>query len=424
MLPATKALLQAGLLLGLLSLLSAVPVRAQTPTPPSPIASPSPAPADLGALRSEMEDTLGKAKQMQDFAQSQTSTILGVIEVFLGFLAVVLTVAGVIGFIGFREQRQIREQVRLEIEESTKQADAILKAAEKARSNVEEAYQTAKGRLDEAVSMAEEHVRRIGDWRAGLLSAWSDIDTAFQQLPFLESEEVDGLAPPPLPIKISATFEDADVVLMLCDQLKIAGEREKNWVYFLRLAQYWRIAKNYPRALSRAERAVELAPQNADVHLTLAKTLAHWADGLPVDSLLRREAVQQALREIDTVVMLQGKEDVRSLHERAWALDTQGEFIRAAAIYKDAREEDRKEAALKGREERWYLTYNRGCSLAKAGQVDESLTEISLFLEKWPERWPAVKNDPDLEALRSSSPWKERLTALIEDAKSRRKGGS
>lgn len=406
MLPATKAKV------GLLCLLFAVEVRAQAPTP-------SPTPADLGAFRAEMEDTLGKAERMQDFAQSQTATILGVMEVFLGFLAVVLTVAGVVGFIGFREQRQIREEVQREIVESTQRADEIVKAAEQARSSVEQLSRTAKKRLDKAVSEAEEHVKRIGDWRAGLISAWADIDAAFQQLPLLESEEVDGLPPPSLPLKISARFEDADIVLMLCDELKIPGEREKNWVYFLRLAQYWRIVKNYPRALSRAERAVDLAPQNADAHRALSRTLAYWADKLPTDSLVRQETLQRALDEVDIVVKLKGKESAGSLYDRAWILDSQGKFVQAAAVLRDARVEDQKEAAEEGRQERWYLTYNLGCALAKAGQTEEALAEITRFMEKWPERWRAVENDPDLESVRSESPWRERLVARMENARAR-----
>lgn len=426
--PQVKRRRQLVLLVSLISLLGAVPSLAQTPgvtptptpTPsPSPTPTPTPAAATEDTLQRDVEGALQRIQQAQEETRNQISTILSMMEAFLGFLGVALSivgiiVAGVIGvlsFLGFREWRDIKTRAK-KAEEFSKKAEA---AAQKAQEVQTKAEETEK-RLDAAMTAAEKEVQLISDWRSSLSSAWADINAHFQELPILESEEVDGVEMPPIPIEISSTFEDRDVILMLCDQLKIPADKTKSAEYFLKLACYWRLVKNYPRAIARVERAVDLAPDLSDARRDLARTLTHWAETLPDDSSLRRERLKRALKVLEETRARLQEEDESLLFELAYTHDILGEFEAAAELYRKARTMDQEQAVAANQEEYWYLTYNLACSLSLAGKLEEAFAEVTLFLERWPDRWKLVQKDPHLRRIRETSPWKEKLQDFFSKA--------
>jgi tetratricopeptide (TPR) repeat protein len=303
------------------------------------------------------------------------------------FIGVVALLAAILTGVGFFEARRIR-------------------ALRREAGNV---ARTAAG----AAKTFEENSLRLTVLRHTVEKAWSDIDATFEQLPAIEQSRVVGMPPQPLSPEISAAFEDADILLVVCHRLAIVQDPIRMAEYFARLARYWRIIGNYSRALARSENAVNLNRDSVDGHRGLAVTLMYHAAETEMDSELKARLLERAEAEQQFVHALLGRYDSRLLHDLAWIKDEWEDYSTAAQLYREARELDREEAKVERREEDRNITYDLAATLAKDERLEEALVELASVLS-YDENWIAAEDDRDFKKLRESAEWGPRFVGLIE----------
>lgn len=387
--------------------------------------------AEVEELRRRSEQAREDAREVQEEARAQLSLIVGLMECFLGLLALVV---GIIAYIGYSDRKEVKAQAAKVLEEAEKatagaakallqlqaseqQAKAAVVATEATRNLLEQAAKGAGDAADQAkqaAHRAEEQARHIHAARESLSEAWGDIDRAFEKLPRLETSLVsDEPAIPPL---IASVFEDCDVTLLVCDQLRIPAEALKSAAHFVKLAGFWRKAEKFPRALARWERARELAPLNPTIFREMALTLAAWAAVQPEGPPSAADRLASAMEKMEEAEKLQEDgPDLKNLEARAWILDEQGNFEKAAAALRQARNLDRAQAQQQGRSQNEKLSYNLACSLAKAGNFEEALTALAEVIHREP-YWQQAKKELDFQKLRETIPWGEKLEKMIADA--------
>lgn len=391
-------------------LLTSIQLNAQRTKPretaPPAMAPPSSLPANeaggLGASK-----ILEEARRIEAHTESQLSMIVTLMEVFLGVVTIVTII--LVG-VGLKEWKQVSDKV-------SKAEESVSKAT-KAASDAELAAERARLALSE-LAIAVESSKQISTMKESLIRAWGDIDQAFETLPDVEAEWVLGMDAPVLAPEIGALFEDRDVLLMICDHLKIPADPARSVTAFLRLAQYWRITRRFPKALARIERAIILSPDDhMKIKLHLARTLAHWAALEPEPAEPRAERLNRALVELRTIEASRGQQlPAGALFDIAWVLDELGMFDEAVEYSFRARDAVRRECKEDGNKEPWTYSYNLACSLAKSKRNQEALTALQCLVGTGPKWIYAAEQDRDFSSFREDEEWRTPFEGLLRSAR-------
>jgi tetratricopeptide (TPR) repeat protein len=295
-------------------------------------------------------------------------------------------------FFGFREFASI-QKLREGAERLLAAALADADQAQKAVSAATVELVKAQERFATAAGELESQGKRLSDMAR---AAFDQIDTFFEQLKSIEGVWVVGTPAPLIPADISLAYEEADVVLVVCDRLGWITHEPRASRYFSKLGRYWRTVGNYPRALARMQRAVSLDQNAAWPHLELGRTLAYQASESTLDTEQKRAVLDQAERTVRRAQEL-GK-DANTLESLAWILDEKGEFADAVTAYREARDLNRRGVAEQGGDEDWGLTYNLACALAKWGKAEQAGVELATILNKG-DYGRLANEDPDLAAV-------------------------
>jgi len=347
---------------------------------------------EIADTRRTAEFALDQARRAQEHSESQVALVVGLMEVYLGFI-VLLTVVG--AFFGFSEKRRIqslREEVKAKISESLSRAQDAASAAGTAAESASKASLLAQKASDQITSL-----------RQSLAESWKAVDAAFDDLPAIENLQIlhldsrDSVRP-----EDALVFEDSDALLAVCDRLGVINDKARCADHLRKLARYWRITKNFPRALSRVQRALVLSPDDFKICADLGRTFSFWA-AVDRNSRERPSRLQKAKEALERAVTLCERKDARTVHDLAWVYDEIGEYPRAIEFYRIARD--------LATTEKWRVSYNLACSLAKSGDFDGALEALE-------EAGPAaasleVERDPDFETLRNAPGYSARFTEVL-----------
>lgn len=239
------------------------------------------------------------------------------------------------------------------------------------------------------------------------------IDAAFAHLPPLSA-----WMPPPvgervLSLEERARLEDADKTLGAWDQLRIAGNPTELATYFTKAALYWLYYGDYERAVERVERAVALDPSSAYAREQLGQTLSYLGADTLSDSPEKAKLLHRALHELERAKEMQGPNPrAETLHALAWTYDELANYRMAAGYYRQAR------AQVRGQEDAEIYTYNLACTLTKAGEFNDALSELKAIMNRGDLMLWAAR-DPDFKNLRASS-LGPTFADLIREAKTKR----
>jgi tetratricopeptide (TPR) repeat protein len=371
---------------------------------------PSGTPADLPAITLQASSTpaphqdssanvdmiLERLREHEAAAHTEMTLMVGTMG---AFLVIITLFFAFVGFLGVQNLRDFRKEGR---------------EIKKVRGNAQELLEIAQKTVQEAQQASEQ----ILQMRNGLLSAYSALEDVFtkvsSKLLELERSLIGVQQDKPEAPAGATVFEDGDTILLVCDALKLPQDTGRTAEAFTKVGQYWRVVRQFGRAVARLERAAELAPQDANIHRHLGKAWAYWESFEPGPPEIRQVRLSKAIQELELSRNLQ--ESSLVLYDLAWTYDEMREFEKAADLYHQSRDLNLLETRVKREPEDLDITYNLACSLAKADHFDEALLELEKILNK-NDNWKSAEIDPDFTRLRSTPPWNERFLKLINDAK-------
>lgn len=416
-------------LLALALLLAALtPLRGQPSKAPEATLSPPPAQTPAPAAKVwTAEEVLDEARRIEQHADDEVSQIAGLMGNFIAVLGVVILV--LLG-VALQEWRVVREKMDLEIRRARAEADAVAKAKTDAETTLAQVKGTAeqylkaaeesRDKVDAALKQADVTAAQIAVMYQGVKDAWKVLGPELKKLPAVEAAWIVGGEGPDLPPDLKATLEDYDILLIVSDRLGIGIEDEPEKT-FLRFAQYWRIARKFPRALKRGERAIELSSaDDPDGRFQLGITLSHWAAYERENPTPERnERLQRALSLYGEVRRLQGRDTADLLYEMAWTLDEMQRSEESIELARKACETLEKDPGQMLQKEPWEYPYNLACYLAKAGRFEEAMAELEKLAghgTKWVE---SAAEDGDFDGLRNSPEWRNPFDQILENGRKR-----
>lgn len=324
-----------------------------------------------------------------------------------GWLAVVSLIFAALVFLGWREVNLVRG-ARSGAEDLTNQARASATSATAAADRAKELEQelsdivTRQREIEKASSQAVENVRR---------QAIEGVSGFIETLPRLERRGIVGQAPElPSPEEV-ARFEEADILIVMADRTQDVPKRDL-FETFLRLGLYWRLVENFPRAIARFQRAIELEPTNPEAHRALALALHYLAAQPGTNTSVRDQLLSRAEAEVNAAIDVLGERPIL-LFDLGWISDVRGDLGKAEEFYRRAQALDSVEAVHEPN-----IAYNLACILARRGKLPEAFAEIEKIIDK-DENWEDVLIDPELEPLRSHPELGKALRELAQTTRER-----
>jgi tetratricopeptide (TPR) repeat protein len=319
------------------------------------------------------------------------------------FLGIVALIVGTFLAIGWRELRLVsgaREAVANAKTEVDRARDAAAEAARMTAAGAEAVRAT-----EQEVNIVSARVRAIDRENVATIT---DLGAMFNELLTYEAERnILDIDLPDFPSKIvAARHEEADIVLVLADKTN-AVEKAKLVDVFITLGIYWRIVRNYPRAVARFARALEIDPRAARAHAGLCVTYytlacdARWQARQKATLLGLADASCDALMEITP-------DDPDAWFHRGWIADERHDFETAVRAYSRARELDPEGES--------YVMFNMACSYSRWGRQSDAFVALGEVIHV-DNNWDDAERDPNLQALRDDPEYGPRLAELVRQAR-------
>jgi tetratricopeptide (TPR) repeat protein len=259
--------------------------------------------------------------------------------------------------------------------------------------------------MEQEVRIITERLRAL-DQETG--ASIDNLATTFRELPTYDGERnmlVGDLPDFPSSVVV-ARHEEADILFVLADKTN-AIEKAKLVDGFITLGVYWRAVRNYPRAVARFARALEIDPRAFRAHTGLCVTYyilardPRWQARQKEDLLILADTVCSAVLEIEP-------NDPDAWFHRGWIADERGNFGAAVDAYSRARELDPEGDS--------YVMFNMACSYSKWGRQSDAFAALAEVIGV-DNNWDDAERDPDLQALRDDPEYGPRLAELARQAR-------
>lgn len=393
--------------LSLAGLLPAVAADGQSSSPASTAtASPELDPAAV----------LAEARRVEEHTENQVSLIVTLMEIFIGVVALVTII--LIG-IGLREWKNVSEKAEATLKSAEAAAKRAQETADKGQTlvnNLEKETDAARQKADAAARLAEENSQQIREMRTSLVEAWGgEIQRAFRDFPKLEADWEFAFKIRELPPEEKVRIVDLDDLCVICDRLKIPTDLEMLIDSFLQMSRYWRFVDEYPKALVRVDRALDLASTEElerRCRLHRARVFIQWVTYKP--GKRRNLHLENAKKDLDRIRTIQGGDDASTLFEEAWIADVEERYEEAVKLWTRSREA---EMAAGKPEGLWRYGYNVACTLTRANRLEEAVGELRRLIGSGPAWIGLASTDPDLEKLKTHPEWGEELEKVLEEAR-------
>jgi len=220
-----------------------------------------------------------------------------------------------------------------------------------------------------------------------------------------------GDAPKLPPFEVMAQFEEADILIVVADNNNSIEKRDLAQP-FTGLGYYWRLVENYPRAIARFMRAIDIDPSSLMARRGLCGTIYNYA-ARETRPQLKKQLLDQAEDECKKALEISSA-DPGAFFDLGWILDERGDFEGAASAYRNSQR-------LDVRGDRPNATYNLACTLSKWGapHLGDALVELGKVIEIDDNREQAAQDedfknlarDPEFGPLFSTLVTKKRTPA-------------
>jgi hypothetical protein len=330
-------------------------------------------------LEPRYDKMLRDARAEDERLRGHLSVLVAGIEYGLVVLSIILTGLAAFGFNEFRNVRKLR-----------KEANKARVVSESITSNM------------------EIHLRKAVE--TGVQAAWEAPSRTFADLPTISDQPLASSPPPAITPETMMMYEEADILLVLADRLTAISNQEQGAAFFIKLARYWWLVENWPRAIARSLRAVELAPKSIEAHLMFSSCLFYKAIHSVVDADEKKRLLTEATAHAKTAQQLQKNgNNSLLLYRLGFIADEMEDYAAAKSYYRQAIDaEGRGADTLVTR----FCKYNIACSLTKEGNLSEALKALSAVINR-DDNWRYARTDPDLLALRESKTMRDEFFALL-----------
>ncbi len=346
-----------------------------------------------------------------------------------------LVLGGFFGFTEYKARRERQTVIDISVETARRAANEALHNSETIKEALAEIQ---KGQVH-----VEASLKRIRDFDSAVQTSSQSITEYFDKL--LESEKPGGLnLPAEIPDEETVQrMEEVDILLLVAERTSpgsfTSGEvaasstqevNNRKATYFVKLGKYWNVIENYPRAIARFRKAIDLNPKSWDGHIELAKTFSYLASRPKAPESQKTRLLGQAETHANQALHLMRAEEHYACAQRlgskenpaardlqyelskilwilAWIADEREDYGRAIEFYREARENDLKQKSLS-------ITYNLACSYAKARRFEEALAELGKVI-LIDENWELVPLDADFDGLRADPIFGPRLERMIAE---------
>lgn len=248
------------------------------------------------------------------------------------------------------------------------------------------------------VAVATERLKAID---LAIAKSINDLAQYFESLPRLERLGILG-GPPELPPSDQiARCEEADTRIVIADKNN-SVPKSQLVEPFIRLGLYWPIMENYPKAIARFTKAIELDTQSIPARRGRCGALYSWAAQPGIGDRTRARLLAEAQDECKRALELAG-ENPLVLFDRGWICDELGEYEAAVQAYVQAQKLDplRKHSNI---------PYNLACSYAKWGKFTEPLEELGKVIAT-DDNYEHAARDKDFQQLRDDPEFRSRFEA-------------
>ena len=324
-----------------------------------------------------------------------SSVFLGILTLFFGaFLA-----------IGWREIGLVTS-AREAVSNAKTEVDRAGAEAAVAATGAASSAQTIRA-MEQEVGIASERVRAFD---RALVASIENLATTFSELSMYEAEPnlLAGDLPDFPSNVVVARHEEADILLVLADKTN-AVEKSKLVNVFITLGFDWRIVRNYPRALARFARALEIDPRAPRAHAGLCVT--YYTLALNPRWQARQKEALLVLADMSCNALLEiAPHDPDAWFHRGWIADERGDFGVAVDAYSRARELDPAGDS--------YVMFNMACSYSKWGRQAEAFTALSEVIGV-DHNWEDAERDSELQRLRDDPELGPRLADLVSRERER-----
>jgi hypothetical protein len=212
---------------------------------------------ELSSVRNEITERAKDAQERADRLQSWVGFVA------TGWLAVVTVVFLVILFFGWQEGRSIRatkEEAANLLQEARAARIGTAQSAEVARESAVQASASAERirTLDGEVSKASERISAADRAVASSVEKTvADMPGLIEIFRNLLEKGLTAETPRLPPFDVMSQFEQADILIVVADN-NSSIDKKRLAEPFTALGYYWRLVSNYPRAIARFRRALEI----------------------------------------------------------------------------------------------------------------------------------------------------------------------
>jgi tetratricopeptide (TPR) repeat protein len=299
------------------------------------------------------------------------------------------------------EARQAGQAART----ATQNAQEAVARASEAAANAEDGVRRIQGAETEVVEPAKERMLQL---QSSIAQALEDVQQYIARIEDFEQPAVVGEPSELPPVENVQRMEEADIVILIA--MRTGAISLNNLApAFVKLGKYWNYIENYPRAVARFQRAVELDSGSWEASLGISRSFCGRASRPEVAEKIKQRDLEEAATWCAKAEHSCTHPEPRIFLNWGWIAYGQGQFESAIQWYRKAKAAD---LEIK----RPTCIYNLSAVLAKTGNFSQALVELQLVVAR-DRNWEYADRDPDFEALKNDETYGKPFREMLERAK-------
>jgi tetratricopeptide (TPR) repeat protein len=357
-------------------------------------------------------DVLEHARRIEESGEQVLSATHSWIEV--------VTLLFVISFALFVGEFQGLHRAKVEARAAGQAALAATQNAQQAVVGASQAAASAEDgvrRIQKAeLEIVEPAKQRMLQLQSSISQALEDVQQYIVGIEDFEQPAVVGEPSELPPVENVERMEEADIVILIAMRTGAIGLRDLAPA-FVKLGKYWNYIENYPRAVARFQRAVELDSTSWEALLGISRSFCGLASRPAVAEEIKQGDLREAALWCRKAEQACSNPEPRVFLNWGWIAYGQGQIEAAIEWYTKAKAAD---PEIK----RPTCIYNLSAAYAKTGNFSQALDELQLVVGR-DRNWKYAARDPDFKALmEDQTAHGERFRELLEKAKREAEMGS
>jgi tetratricopeptide (TPR) repeat protein len=295
---------------------------------------------------------------------------------------------------------------------ATQNAQQAVARASQAAANAEDGVRRIQKAEMEIVEPAKERMLQL---QSSISQALEDVQQYIAGIEDFEQPAVVGEPSELPPVENVERMEEADIIILIAMRTGAIGLNDLAPA-FVKLGKYWNYIDNYPRAVARFQRAIELDATSWEPLLGISRSFCGLASRPGVDEEIKQGDLREAAIWCRKAEQACPNQEPRIFLNWGWIAYGQGQIDAAIEWYQKAKTAD---PEIK----RPTCIYNLSAAYAKAGNLSQALDEFQLVVAR-DRNWEYAARDPDFRVLmQDQTAYGRRFRELLAKAKREAEAG-